>query len=127
MKNSILLLITLALAIFVVQTAVRIEVLNVYAGYVLPRQGEDERREDGSLVKWRNSGRHTPSDELLEAVQLYGILQYLCAPILLVLSISLFRQRKPSWVKFAGGICALAATAAIVLMFYRGYFTSLGG
>ena len=71
----------LLLGAFVSTTAVRIEILNARAGYFLPRQ---DRQPDGTFAegKWRMSLENTPRDQLGEVVQIYGIMQYVMAPVL---------------------------------------------
>ena len=55
----------------------------------------------------------------------FGQLQYLLAPIALILAVaqSMLRIR---WRRIAAIICTCTTVLSIVLMFYRGYFSSLG-
>lgn len=66
------------LTALVLQTDVRIEVLNFQAGSYLPRK---DRNPDGTLAdgKWRVSLENSPRDQLRALVGTYGLLQYLLA------------------------------------------------
>ncbi len=118
-------LITALLTACVFYTAVRIEVLNAQAGYYLPRQ---DKKPDGSFSdgKWRVSMNNSPRDQLREIVESYGLMQYLLAPILLMLSVFVTARSKPLWAKIIASISLLVSVAAIYLAFYREYLSSLG-
>ena len=125
MRNRILIVSTLLLTAVVLQTAVRIEVLNVRAGNYLPRS---DRNADGTFAdgKWRISPDNTPRDQLRALVQTYGLLQYLFAPLLVILSIVGFRYSKGSLLKVIATLAMAVAVIAILLAFYRGYYSSSG-
>lgn len=111
--------ITFLLAIQVLQTAVRIELLNAQAGYYLPR-GHDG---DG---KWRVSLWPSPRNELRGLVGSAGLLQYVLAPILMIASLQLLLRapRLPFCIPAIFGICIGAA--GLMLAIYREYYPSLG-
>jgi hypothetical protein len=113
------------LAAFVLQTAARIEVLNIRAGNYLPRK---DRNPDGTFIdgKWRASLENTPRDQLLSLVQTSGLLQYFLAPLLLILAMAVFLTSRKSWAKVAGALSVSVAVIAISLMLYREYYHSLG-
>ena len=113
------------LAAFVIQTAARIEVLNTQAGNYLPRK---DRNPDGTFAdgKWRASLENTPRDQLRSVVQTVGQLQYLLAPLLLILAVAVSLRSRKSWEKVAGAACGFVAVIAVLLMLYRGYYQSLG-
>ena len=113
------------LTAFVVQTAVRIEVLNFRAGNYLPRK---DRNPDGSLAdgKWRLSLENSPRNQLRAVVATLGLLQYLLAPLLLMFAIIVLLKSSRSWVKIGATLTLVASTIAISLMMYRGYYQSLG-
>ena len=124
MRTFIPILIGLLLAAFVTFTAVRIEILNAQAGYYLPRQ---DKNSDGSFSDgiWRVSINNNPRDQLREVIESYGLMQYLLAPLLFILSIFVIATSKPVSAKVLGSVCILASMAAIYLMFYREYLSSL--
>ncbi len=113
------------LTAFVVQTAVRIEVLNFRAGSYLPRK---DRNPDGTLAdgKWRISSENSPRDQLRALVQTLGLLQYLLAPLLLILAIPVLWKSRKAWVRLGAALSLIASTIAISLMLYREYYQSLG-
>ncbi|MCE9554464.1 MAG: hypothetical protein K8T91_13945 [Planctomycetes bacterium] len=55
-----------------------------------------------------------------------GLLQYLLAPLLLILSILLFLKSRRMELKSGGAVFGAIACVAMICMVYRGYFTSLG-
>lgn len=124
MKSFIPIVAMALLTAFVLQTAVRIEVMNVRAGYYLPRT---DRNPDGTFAdgKWRISQENTPRDQLRDLVQTFGLLQYVLAPLLFILSVALLLSRR-TWVKVAATMCMFVATAGISLAVYRGYYPALG-
>jgi hypothetical protein len=113
------------LTALVVQTAVRVEVLNFQADNYLPRS---DRNPDGTLAdgKWRVSGENSPRDQLRALVETFGLLQYLLSPLLLILAILVLLQSRRSWVKAGATISLVLSSIAMTLMFYREYFQSLG-
>ncbi|MHC4880632.1 MAG: hypothetical protein ACYTGL_29625 [Planctomycetota bacterium] len=58
-------------------------------------------------------------------VSTMGLLQYFIAPVALVWSARLTASRREMRMKATGTTCAVIAAAALILMFYRGYFTSI--
>jgi TRAP-type uncharacterized transport system fused permease subunit len=125
MKTFVLILIITLLTAFVFYTAVRIEVLNARAVEYLPRRDKNTDRSysDG---KWRISLSNSPRDELREIVQSYGLMQYLLAPLLLILSVLVIAKSKHIRGKFFAGVSILVSVTAIYLMFSREYLSSLG-
>lgn len=113
------------LAAFVLQTAVRIEVLNNRAGNYLPRK---DRNPDGTLAdgRWRVSSENNPRDQLRGLVETSGLLQYVFAPLLLILALAVILRSRRSWTKLVGSLSTLVAIIAISLMLYRQYYQSLG-
>jgi len=125
MRTFIPILIVLLLAVFVAYTAVRIEILNAQAGYYLPRQ---DKVSDGSFSdgKWRVSMNSSPRDQLREVVESYGLMQYLLAPFLLIISVLVIAKSRSVSAKILGSVCTFVSMSAISLMFYREYLSSLG-
>ena len=115
----------LLLTAVVSQTAVRIEVLNVQAGHYLPRI---DLNADGSFRdgQWRLSPDNTSRDQLRGLVQTFGLLQYLLAPLLFIASMMVYLYSKGSRVRTPAMLSMAVAVIAIVLAFYRGYYSSLG-
>ena len=113
------------LTAFVVQTAVRVEVLNYQAGNYLPRA---DRNADGTFAdgKWRLSTENTPRDQLRGLVGTWGLLQYVLAPLLLMIAVIIFLKSRRSWLTMAATLGVVVASLAISLAFYREYFPSLG-
>lgn len=113
------------LTTFVLQSAARIEVLNMRAGNYLPRRDRDP---DGALTdgKWRLSPENTARDRLRASVETFGLLQYILAPLLLIFSLAVFFKTRGSWASVAATFSMFAAAVAISLMLYREYFQSLG-
>jgi len=113
------------LTAFVVQTAVRIEVLNFQAGSYLPRK---DRNPDGTLAdgKWRVSLENGPRDRLRALVETFGLLQYLLAPLLLIFAIFVLLKSRGSWVKIVATLSLVVSTIAMSLTLYREYYQSLG-
>ena len=116
----------IVLCTLVLRSAVSIEILNSEAGVYLPRS---DRNPDGTFSdgKWRVSrGGDEPRDLLRGEIQSYGLSQYALAPLLLFLSGLALRRGTRSKERILGGLGFGIATAAIVLMEYRGYWSSLG-
>ena len=55
-----------------------------------------------------------------------GLLQYVFAPLLLILSLAVFFKTRGSWAGVAATLTAFSAVVAISLMVYRDYYGSLG-
>jgi len=125
MKRRVLIIVLVFLTALVLQSAVRIEVLNVRAGNYLPRS---DRGPDGTLTdgKWRISQEKVARDQLRAVVQTFGLLQYVLAPLLLIFSLAVFFKARGSWASVAATLSVFAAVIAISLMLYREYFQSLG-
>jgi len=125
MRTQIPVVVMFLLTAFVVQTAVRVEVLNFQAGNYLPRT---DRNLDGSLAdgKWRVSLENSPRDQLRGLVATFGLLQYLLAPLLLIFAIMMLLKSSRSWVKIGATLSLVVSTIAMSLMFYREYYESLG-
>jgi hypothetical protein len=125
MKKRVLKIVIILLTALVLQTAARIEVLNMQAGDYLPRS---DRNPDGSFSdgKWRVSQENTPRDQLRGLVQTFGLAQYFLAPLLLILGIAAFLKSNGSWAKTTAAAGVFVAAMAISLMLYRQYFQSLG-
>ncbi|MCM3869726.1 MAG: hypothetical protein ND895_03360 [Pyrinomonadaceae bacterium] len=125
MRKHILISITLLLATFVLYTSLRIEYLNLRAGSYLPRQ---DRNADGSFSdgKWRVSSEYSPRDQLREVVATFGLMQYLIAPLLLMLTVLTVGRTKSGWGRLVGCFSLVIALFALTLMYYREYYTSLG-
>ncbi len=125
MSRPLLIILLMLLTAFVLHSAARIEVLNVRAGNYLPRR---DRGPDGSLTdgKWRSSPENTARDQLRAAVQTFGLMQYVLAPLLLIFSLVVFFKTKKSWASVMATFSVFAAAVALSLMLYRDYFGSLG-
>jgi hypothetical protein len=63
---------------------------------------------------------------LRTTVEVFGLWQYVLAPICLIWSIRAAKNRRRAK-RIAAGVFTVTSAVSIVLMFYRGYFTSLGG
>jgi len=125
MKRRVLIIVLVPLTAFVLHSAARIEVLNVRAGNYLPRSDRDP---DGTFTdgKWRIAQEDAARDQLRAALQTFGLLQYVLAPLLLIFSLAVFFKTRGSWASVAATFSMFAAAAAISLMLYREYFQSLG-
>jgi len=125
MRTLVLVFAMFLLTAFVVQTAVRIEVLNFQAGSYLPRK---DRNPDGTLAdgKWRVSLENGPRDRLRALVETFGLLQYLLAPLLLIFAIFVLLKSRRSWVKIGATLSLVVSTIAMSLTLYREYYQSLG-
>ena len=125
MRTLVLVFAMFLLTAFVVQTAVRIEVLNFQAGSYLPRK---DRNPDGTLAdgKWRVSLENGPRDRLRALVETFGLLQYFLAPLLLIFAIFVLLKSRRSWVKIGATLSLVVSTIAMSLTLYREYYQSLG-
>src|SRR5215470_2780250 len=112
MTRRVLQGVLIILTAVVLQTAVRIEVLNIRAGSYLPRT---DRNNDGSFAdgKWRTTQENTQRDQLHGLVETFGLAQYVLAPILLALAVAQYLTSKGSWPKAAGVAGVLVAALAI--------------
>ena len=155
MKHPLLIIFGYMIAIVVAAIAIRLEWMNHEAGGILPRTEYRNNDPAEGLVKWRagiasekfwrmshlgeaeqdrelTPAEHTQmtddirriaaNSSLRSAVRTFGFLQYPLVAILVAISIAI--MKKSDW-RIAMPLCAIALTATI-LMFYRGYFTSLG-
>jgi len=125
MSRPVLIILLVLLTAFVLHSAARIEVLNMRAGNYLPRRDRDP---EGTLTggKWRISPENTARDQLRDAVQTFGLMQYVLDPLLLIFSLVVFFKTKKSWASVVATFSVFAAAVAISLMLYRDYFGSLG-
>ena len=74
----------------------------------------------------RSLARNSQESKLSSWVSSLGILQYVLAPLACFSAIVMFVvDRKPA-IRIAAVVCSLLSVTSIYLMFYRGYFTSLG-
>jgi hypothetical protein len=123
--RPVLIILLMLLTAIVVHSTARIEVLNIRAGNYLPRH---DRNPDGTFIdgKWRSSQENTARDQLRDAVQIFGLVQYVLAPLLLILSLIAFFKTRRSWGSVAATLSVFAAAVAISLMLYRDYYGSLG-
>lgn len=106
------------LAAWVLASAVRIELLNIAAGYYLPR-----RDDDGT---WRISKKPTPRNQLRGLVERVGLPQYLLAPTLIAFAGFCFATAKARGQRLFAVAGIAIGVIAWLLALYRGYFTSLG-
>lgn len=130
-------LFTTLVAIWVLCVCVLIEVTNFQADFYLPRQDVNE---DGILSTWRvlrperamelgitMSDADVARGRLREQVGVFGLFQYPLAGIVLLISfVQLNGDRHGNSLhlaRFNFGVALLA----LMLAFYRGYLTSLGG
>jgi hypothetical protein len=125
MRTLIPAVVMFLLTAFVLQTAVRIEVLNFQDASYLPRK---DRNPDGTLAygKWRVSLENSPRDQLRALVETLGLLQYLLAPLLLIFAIIVLLKLTRSWVQIGATLSLVASMIAMSLMLYREYYQSLG-
>jgi hypothetical protein len=124
MRTPIVVAAMFLLTAVVVQTAVRVEVLNYQAGSYLPRTDRDA---DGSFAdgQWRLSTENTPRDQLRGLVSTWGLLQYVLAPLLLIIAVVVFLKSRRSWLTIAATLSVVVAGIAISLALYREYYPSL--
>ena len=125
MRTLIPAVVMFLLTAFVLQTAVRIEVLNFQAGSYLPRK---DRNPDGTNAygKWRVAMENSPRDQLRALVETFGLLQYLLAPLLLIFAIIVLLRSSKSWFKIGATLSLVASAIAMSLTLYREYYQSLG-
>ncbi len=125
MAVKILFLLLIFFALIVIQTTIRIEILNSAAGNYLPRK---DKLPDGNFAdgKWRISQEANVRNDLRNVVETFGFLQYFLAPILLTSSILFFLKSSDLRLIIINLLFFLVACVAIYLMLYREYFQSLG-
>ena len=125
MKKQILISLILLLTVFVLYTSLRIEYLNIKAGYYLPRQN---RNADGTFSDgtWRISSENSARDRLRQTVSTLGLVQYLIVPLLLALSLFQGLKSRTRWVRTIAIASGLIGLFALTMMYYRGYYSSLG-
>jgi hypothetical protein len=111
-------LVLLLVTVWVAVSAVRIERLNADAGVYLPRHDDDG--------EWRVSRDGTPRDQLRRLVSSIGLLQYLFAPLVVGLSALHLVRRESGKRRIVVACSGVVGLAALILAFYRGYFSSLG-
>ena len=143
------------IATIVILVCLQIELLNNAAGGYLPHIPDSKWRDSTPVSEemWRKQQRYSKEDVTLltrpltesERLQMqkdieqadtmnalkgmvsgYGIWQYIFAPVALILSIVMAISRRPMYKRIMCAVFALSSLIAMVLMFYRGYFTSLG-
>ena len=100
MSRPVLIILLMLLTVFVLYSAARIEVLNVRAGNYLPRRDRDPNS-TASDGKWRLSLENTARDQLRDAVQTFGLMQYVLAPLLLFFFFVVFFKNRRSWASVA--------------------------
>lgn len=106
------------LSVWVLASAVRLELLNVAAGYYLPR-----RDDDGT---WRISREPTPRNQLRGLVERVGLPQYLLAPALIAFAGFCLATTKARGQRSLAVAGIAIGVIAWLLALYRGYLTSLG-
>lgn len=119
MIHRIIFVVMLILTILCINTALQIEILNAKDNFYLPRNDDCV---DG---KWRISPYNTPRDQLREWINGPGLLQYILAPVLLFLSIFQIKRKDSIIRKIISVFCFICSIICIILMIYRGYFSSL--
>jgi len=125
MAKHLLSVVLIVLTAVVMQTTIRIEVLNWQAGSYLPRS--DRNAEDSlSDGKWRIFPDNSHRDRLRGLVQTFGVAQYVLAPLLLALAAFGTLNSKGLWTKAVAMSAMFVAAMALWLMVYREYYPSLG-
>ena len=105
-------------ALWVTVVAIRIETQNAAAGYYLPRRDEPG--------KWRISREDLARDQLRRLVSTLGVWQYIFSPLLIALASICVIRPNVSWQWWLGVVSGVVGLGALSLVFYRGYFSSLG-
>lgn len=106
------------LSLWVLASAVRIELLNIAAGYYLPRRDDEG--------KWRVSREQTPRDQLRGLVTRVGLPQYFLAPALISLATFCFVMATSRGPRLLAGASIVIGLVSWLLALYREYFSSLG-
>ena len=119
LPERIALTLLLGLGIWVITTAIRIEVLNAEAGYYLP-SGNDGNG------KWPVYGNNTARNQLHGMIQTIGLLQYVLAPILVIAAIASFFRFRCFRARLVAGVAGAFGCVALGLALYRGYLPALG-
>jgi hypothetical protein len=110
---------TLGLGIWVGVVAGVIEFQNARADFYLPRRD----LHDG---KWRISIEGAdPRDRLRGLVSGVGLLQYLLAPLCIILGIVHSLREREAWRRRVAFVCWVVGSVAFVLAAYRGYLSSI--
>lgn len=125
--TRIAILFPLALTAIALFVCIRIEVFNLRAGGYLPRSPDN----DHGVSTWRVA---SPSEAKAEEwnrfrdfVSTWGLAQYVVAPMGVILSLVVLRSARRDRVVVGVSLTtALASAACMGMMFYRGYFSSLG-
>lgn len=116
---------------YVAMVAAYIEVMNSRANGRLPNREYRNNNPAEGVVKWRVEA--LPSDEvslansrLRDFVSSFGLLQYLAAPLLILLAVvfSTVSRNPVSWIWASGPLGV--GLGACALMWHRAYFGSLG-
>jgi len=143
------------LAILVLLICIQIEILNKAAESYLPRKDDGKWRQSPffSEEMWRKIYSHEKGDEtllnrplatdernrmerdisrgrannaLLGTVSSVGLLQYFFAPLSFIWSLAIAVRNKNKIKRMISSFFVMSSLISIVLMLYRGYFTSLG-
>ena len=143
------------LAIVVLSICVQIELLNHAADSYLPRKDSGKWRQSFFLSEemWRQYYNSKMGDEallnrpltadernqmqkdvsyakdknaLLGMVSSFGLLQYILAPLSLIWSFTIAKRNANIAKRILSALFVISNFISIVLMVYRGYFTSLG-
>jgi len=85
-----------------------------------PLTSEERRDMEETIARYKANNR------LHSAVETDGLLQYLLAPIALIASLAVALSKRSRPKRLAARVTMVTSLAGIVMMFYRGYFTSLG-
>lgn len=84
------------------------------------QEAEIDRRLAPMIPQIENNGK------LRTLVGTWGLLQYVLAPLCLAWAVRLVLSMRLPRFRMAAGVFAVCSAISICLMFYRGYFTSLG-
>lgn len=80
-----------------------------------------EQEEMRNYIKWAKA-----NNDLRDLVEGLGLLQYLLIPILIVISVILIKRNNPKTYRILAFMSMLLGLISGFLVFYRGYFESLG-
>ena len=155
MKKDTKFWVNFVVAIIVILICLQIELLNRAAGGYLPHEPDGKWRDYFAISEenWRIQQSKFQEDETLitrpltenERLQMQkdvehantmnalkgmvsgmGTFQYVLAPVAFILSIVMTLSRRPKYKRIICVFFALSSFISIVLMLYRGYFTSTG-
>ena len=70
--------------------------------------------------------REKTNNSLRSSVSSLGLMQYILAPLSLIYSLIIALRSKKIFVKMISAVFALSSGTCMIVMLYRGYFTSLG-